>query len=255
MAMGAEGLEGQGQAVRCGGRDCVLSPVFRLRRGVDFLGKSGQWQGLTHGLAGQFGELCESAPGQLRKPQRGHGMSAPECLQAVLPPHSIEAEQDVLGALLDGGDAAWDDVASLLSDADFYRDDHRRIFRMIRSLHESAHPVDVLTVADALAASNEEPDGRLGLPGRAGEFGGFGGSCTPSGGGDPRQGATPPADDGRAGDRAAGADGGIGQCGDGAAGRGWFWMQISRARAAVSRGIFRRWWVGRSGDRCPHGCG
>ncbi|MBP9714565.1 MAG: AAA family ATPase [Sterolibacterium sp.] len=83
-------------------------------------------------------------------------MSAPECLQAVLPPHSIEAEQDVLGALLIGGDAAWDDVASLLSDADFYRDDHRRIFRMIRSLHESAHPVDVLTVADALAASNEK---------------------------------------------------------------------------------------------------
>lgn len=74
----------------------------------------------------------------------------------TLPPHSVEAEQDVLGALLLGGEPTWDDVASLLAESDFYRDDHRRIFRTIRSLHESAKPVDVLTVADALDASNEK---------------------------------------------------------------------------------------------------
>jgi replicative DNA helicase len=72
-----------------------------------------------------------------------------------LPPHSVEAEQAMLGALLVAGDTAWDRIADMVSEADLYRDDHRRIFRTIRALHEAAKPVDVVTVDEALAASNE----------------------------------------------------------------------------------------------------
>ena len=60
-----------------------------------------------------------------------------------LPPpdlsHSIEAEQSVLGGLLlDNG--AWDRIGDVLSVDDFYRDDHRRIYRHIARLIEQGRP-------------------------------------------------------------------------------------------------------------------
>lgn len=48
--------------------------------------------------------------------------------QLKVPPHSVEAEQAVLGGLM-LDNASWDDVADLISDDDFYRRDHRQIFR------------------------------------------------------------------------------------------------------------------------------
>ena len=69
-------------------------------------------------------------------------------------PHSIEAEQSVLGGLLLSADA-WDAVAESVSDRDFYRADHRLIFRQIARLAEASDPVDVITVADKLQASGE----------------------------------------------------------------------------------------------------
>ena len=69
-------------------------------------------------------------------------------------PHSIEAEQSVLGGLLLSADA-WDSVAESVSDRDFYRADHRLIFRQIARLAEDSHPIDVITVADKLEASGE----------------------------------------------------------------------------------------------------
>ena len=69
-------------------------------------------------------------------------------------PHSIEAEQSVLGGLLLSADA-WDAVAESVSDRDFYRPDHRLIFRQIARLAEASEPVDVITVADKLEASGE----------------------------------------------------------------------------------------------------
>ena len=45
-----------------------------------------------------------------------------------IPPHSIEAEQSVLGGLL-LDNAAFDKIADLVGEADFYRDEHRRIYR------------------------------------------------------------------------------------------------------------------------------
>lgn len=71
-----------------------------------------------------------------------------------LPPHAIESEQSVLGGLL-LSNQAWGQIDGVLSDTDFYRDEHRRIFRQIRSLLEMGKPADVVTVAEALDASGE----------------------------------------------------------------------------------------------------
>jgi replicative DNA helicase len=69
-------------------------------------------------------------------------------------PHSIEAEQSVLGGLLLSADG-WDSVAETVTPGDFYRPDHRLIFRQIAHLAEAAEPVDVITVADRLDANGE----------------------------------------------------------------------------------------------------
>ncbi len=74
--------------------------------------------------------------------------------QLRVPPHSIEAEQSVLGGLL-LDNQAWDRIGDLVADTDFYRDEHRRIFRQIRNLLEHAKPADVVTVAEALDAAGE----------------------------------------------------------------------------------------------------
>ncbi|MCL2346259.1 MAG: replicative DNA helicase [Desulfobulbus sp.] len=74
--------------------------------------------------------------------------------QLRVPPHSIEAEQSVLGGLL-LDNQAWDRMGDLIADSDFYRDEHRRIFRQIRNLLERAKPADVVTVAEALDAAGE----------------------------------------------------------------------------------------------------
>jgi replicative DNA helicase len=56
-----------------------------------------------------------------------------------LPPHSVEAEQAVLGGLL-LDNSAYDRVSILLADADFYRRDHRLIYRGIAELVERSEP-------------------------------------------------------------------------------------------------------------------
>ncbi|HEY9032479.1 MAG TPA: replicative DNA helicase [Pseudomonadales bacterium] len=70
-------------------------------------------------------------------------------INQLLPPHSVEAEQSVIGGLL-LANQRWDDVASLLSADDFYRTDHRNIFRTMECLVEAQQPLDVLTLADKL---------------------------------------------------------------------------------------------------------
>ncbi|HZR69916.1 MAG TPA: replicative DNA helicase [Burkholderiales bacterium] len=79
----------------------------------------------------------------------------PQLLQLKLPPHSIEAEQSVLGGLLIDN-AAFDKIADVVSDADFYRDDHRRIFRHIARLVEKGRPADVITVDEAIKSSEDK---------------------------------------------------------------------------------------------------
>ena len=71
----------------------------------------------------------------------------PEALR--LPPNSIEAEQAILGGLMINNDA-WDQVAERVSEPDFYRKDHRLIFRVMAQLAEQDQPRDMVTVAEAL---------------------------------------------------------------------------------------------------------
>ena len=71
-----------------------------------------------------------------------------------MPPHSIEAEQAVLGGLMIDNNT-WDQVADLVSESDFYRKDHRLIFRAIAMLAEEAQPFDAVTISEWLASHNE----------------------------------------------------------------------------------------------------
>jgi replicative DNA helicase len=71
-----------------------------------------------------------------------------------LPPHSVEAEQSVLGGLLLENEAI-DRIADLLGPADFYRHDHRLIFEHIARLIERNKPADIVTVAESLEKSAE----------------------------------------------------------------------------------------------------
>jgi replicative DNA helicase len=78
-----------------------------------------------------------------------------------VPPHSIEAEQSVLGGLL-LDNSAWDRIADFLTEDDFYRYDHRIIFQHIVKLINATRPADVITVFEA-----------LGTTGKADEVGGL----------------------------------------------------------------------------------
>lgn len=71
-----------------------------------------------------------------------------------LPPHSIEAEQSLLGGLMIDN-TVWERVGDIVNEADFYRDDHRRIFRQIAKLIEFGKPADVVTVYEALEKNGE----------------------------------------------------------------------------------------------------
>jgi replicative DNA helicase len=76
---------------------------------------------------------------------------------ARVPPQSIEAEQSVLGGLL-LDNAAWDRIADIINEADFYRSDHLAIFRHIAKLIEENKPADALTVAENLDRSGKLND-------------------------------------------------------------------------------------------------
>ena len=78
----------------------------------------------------------------------------PQLDNLKVPPHSIEAEQSVLGGLL-LDNAAWDRIADFLSEADFYRFDHRLIFQSIARLISATKPADVITVFEMLQVSGK----------------------------------------------------------------------------------------------------
>jgi len=64
-----------------------------------------------------------------------------------VPPHSLEAEQAVLGGLLLSS-RAFDQVADVITETDFYREDHRLIFRAIHELSNKGKPCDAVTVTE-----------------------------------------------------------------------------------------------------------
>ena len=74
-----------------------------------------------------------------------------------VPPHSIQAEQSVLGGvMLDN--YAWDQVADKLVEQDFYRREHQLIFRAIVGLQEQSQPYDVITLSEELEQHQQLKD-------------------------------------------------------------------------------------------------
>ncbi len=66
-----------------------------------------------------------------------------------VPPHSVEAEQAVLGGLMLEG-AAWDAVADIVTADDFYRNDHRLIFDAAAAVAAGSQAIDVVTLSEYL---------------------------------------------------------------------------------------------------------
>jgi len=78
-----------------------------------------------------------------------------------LPPHSIDAEQSVLGALM-LDNSAWHDVAEIIMSEDFYRKEHQLIFQAMQHQASDSNPIDLVTLAETLDnANNLEAAGGL----------------------------------------------------------------------------------------------
>ncbi|KZS23087.1 replicative DNA helicase [Wohlfahrtiimonas chitiniclastica] len=100
-------------------------------------------------------ELSPFIQSIIRKPVST--MDDQQIQQLKIPPHSIEAEQALLGALLYDAEG-WQRIDGRISAIDFYRGDHRLIFTTIQALAEDGKPIDILTVADHLAQQNKLED-------------------------------------------------------------------------------------------------
>jgi replicative DNA helicase len=83
------------------------------------------------------------------------GPADPQLLALKVPPHSVEAEQSLIGGLL-LDNHAFDRIADLVGEPDFYRDDHRRIYRHVVKLIEAGRPADVVTVSESIEVSEDK---------------------------------------------------------------------------------------------------
>lgn len=72
-----------------------------------------------------------------------------DAMNGIVPPQSLEAEQSVLGGLL-LENQSWDRIADVVSDDDFYRHEHKIIFRAISNLINEMRPADVVTLQEEL---------------------------------------------------------------------------------------------------------
>jgi replicative DNA helicase len=75
-------------------------------------------------------------------------------LNVKVPPHSVEAEQSVIGGLM-LDNRSWDQVADKLRHEDFYKHEHKLLFNAIGKLAAQNKPIDVLTVSDILRETQE----------------------------------------------------------------------------------------------------
>lgn len=89
--------------------------------------------------------------------------SAPEVGQPRVPPHSAEAEQSVLGSLLNDS-SCWSIVSEAVAPSDFYDHAHRLIIDAIAYLLSERTPVDVITVFERLTACGKQTEDFGGLP-------------------------------------------------------------------------------------------
>jgi replicative DNA helicase len=81
-------------------------------------------------------------------------MSEGQTSSLRIPPHSIEAEQAVIGGLL-LDNRAWEQIADKLVDEDFYRFDHRLLFSAIRQLESRNEPFDAVTLSQCLERNDQ----------------------------------------------------------------------------------------------------
>lgn len=71
-----------------------------------------------------------------------------------VPPHSIEAEQSVLGGLM-LSNHTFEDVSTVINQFDFYTKQHQAIYQAISQLNQNNKPFDLVTVVEALEASQQ----------------------------------------------------------------------------------------------------
>ena len=83
-------------------------------------------------------------------------MSALE-LPSRIPPHNLDAERAVLGAILLEGREALPRVVEVLRDSDYYTEAHRSIYRGMLNLFDRGEPVDLLTLQEELRRTDQLP--------------------------------------------------------------------------------------------------
>ena len=93
--------------------------------------------------------MSETAPFPTSDPRSDNQTSS-----LRVPPHSIEAEQAVIGGLL-LDNRAWENIADKLVDEDFYRHDHRLLFSAIRELESHNDPFDAVTLSQCLQKNGQ----------------------------------------------------------------------------------------------------
>lgn len=71
-----------------------------------------------------------------------------------MPPHSVEAEQSVLGGLMLDNER-WDNVSERVVAGDFYSRPHRLIFSEMQRLLELGQPIDLITLSESLETRGE----------------------------------------------------------------------------------------------------
>jgi len=71
-------------------------------------------------------------------------------------PYSVEAERAVLGGIMLKNDA-WDLIAGVVFEEDFYQAEHKLIFKTIKSLQDIGKPIDVITVQETLEGNGDLP--------------------------------------------------------------------------------------------------
>jgi replicative DNA helicase len=87
--------------------------------------------------------------------RRPRVVSAEEAIR--VPPHSVEAEQAVLGGLM-LDNTTWDAIADRITSDDFYRRDHQLIFAAISDLAARGEPSDAVTLAEYLDRQGKQSD-------------------------------------------------------------------------------------------------
>ncbi len=76
-------------------------------------------------------------------------MTNEQALIGKVPPHSLEAEESLLGSLLIDKDAIIK-VADMVSAEDFYKDAHKAIYEVIKELYSNQEPIDIITISNRL---------------------------------------------------------------------------------------------------------